>query len=421
MTDLPSSPTRSLWSHADFMRLWVGQTISELGSRITRDGLPLLAVITLGATPVQMGFLAAAGSVPVILVSLFAGVWIDRLRRKPVMIWSDLGRALTLATIPVAALLHSLGMGQLFVVAALVGILTVIFDVAYQSYLPGLVTRERVLEGNSKLTLSASFAELAGPGLTGVLVQALTAPIAIFLDSLSFLASVGSLLLIRKPEAPPAPALERQSVGVELREGVQALWRHPVLRAFALATATRSFFGAMVGVLYALYAIRILGLGPALLGFAIAFGGVSDILGSLFAARLVRWLGLGVTLVGAFFLSGLAIFLIPLAHGPVWMAAGFLMAAQLLVDGLYTVFSINEVSLRQVVTPDRLLGRTNAGMQLLVAGVAPLGAIAAGALAQGTSVRATLFIAAAGSLAAVGWLVFSPIRSVGPNPPAPFP
>ncbi len=394
------------------MRLWFGQTVSEMGSRITRDGLPLLAVITLGATPVQMGFLSAISSLPVLLISLFAGVWIDRLRRKPLMIWSDLGRAILLATIPAAALLHVLGMGQLYLVAVGMGILAVFFDVAYQSYLPSLVTRANVLEGNSKLTLSASFAELAGPGLAGVLVQALTAPVAILLDALSFLASVGSLLLIRKPEEPPAVAQERKPVGAELKEGVQMLWGHPVLRAFALATTTRRFFGEMIGVLYTLYAIRYLGLGPALLGFAIAFGGASDILGSLFAARLVRWLGLGATLLGTFTLSALALFLIPLAHGSVWMTAGFLVASQLLGDGLYTVFRINEVSLRQVVTPDRLLGRTNAGLQLLQGGIGPLGAIAAGVLAQGTSVRTTLFVAACGSLLAVGWLVLSPIREM---------
>jgi MFS family permease len=394
------------------MRLWAGQTVSELGSRITREGLPLLAVITLGASPVQMGLLAAIGSAPVILFSLFAGVWIDRLRRKPVMMWSDLGRALLLASIPLAALLHALGMGQLYLVAALVGMLTVFFDVAYQSYLPALVTREHVLEGNSKLTLSGSFAELAGPGLTGVLVQTLTAPIAIFLDALSFLVSVGSLALIHKPEEPPAPSQERQPLGVELKEGLQMLWRQPVLRAFALTTATRSFFGEMIGVLYVLYAIRALGLGPALIGFAIAFGGLSDILGSLLAGRLVRRMGLGPALLGAFCVSGLAIFLIPLAHGSLWMAAAFLMASQLFGDGLYTVYAINELSLRQTITPDRLLGRTNASLQLLQAGIGPLGAVAAGFLAQSTSVRGTLFLAAAGCLLATLWLVFSPIRSM---------
>jgi predicted MFS family arabinose efflux permease len=405
-------PTPSLWRHADFMRLWFGQTVSEMGSRITRDGLPLLAVITLGATPVQMGFLSAISSLPVLLISLFAGVWIDRLRRKPLMIWSDLGRAVLLATIPAAALMHVLGMGQLYLVAVGMGILALFFDVAYQSYLPSLVTRAHVLEGNSKLTLSASFAELAGPGLAGVLVQALTAPVAILLDALSFLASVGSLLLIRKPEEPPAATQERKPVGAELYEGVQMLWGHPVLRAFALATTTRRFFGEMIGVLYTLYAIRYLGLGPALLGFAIAFGGVSDILGSLFAARLIRWLGTGATLLGAFTLSALSILLIPLAHGPVWAAAGFLIASQLFGDGFYTVFLINEVSLRQVVTPDRLLGRTNAGLQLLQGGIGPLGAIAAGVLAQSTSVRTTLFVAACGSILAAGWLILSPIRKM---------
>jgi hypothetical protein len=405
-------PTHSLWQHPDFLRLWAGQTVSEIGSRITREGLPLLAVITLGATPLQMGLLSAAGSAPVIFFSLFAGVWVDRLRRKPVLMLSDLGRALLLASIPLAALLGVLGMGQLYLVAGLVGILSVSFDVAYQAYLPGLVARDNILEGNSRLALSGAFAELAGPGLTGVLVQALTAPVAILLDAGSFLVSVGSLALIRQPEAPPAALEDRQPVGVELKEGLLAVWRHPLLRAFALSTATRSFFGEMIGVLYALYAIRVLGLGPALLGLAIAFGGASDILGTLLARWAVRRLGLGAVLLGAYALSALAAFLIPLAHGSVWAAEGFLIGAQLLGDGLFTIYAINELSLRQQVTPDRLLGRTNASLQLLQGGIGPLGALAAGILAQGIGVRATLYVAAAGMLVSAMWLVFSPVRGM---------
>jgi MFS family permease len=223
-----TTPRASLWKNRDFLRLWAGQTISELGTRITRDGIPLLAVITLGATPVQMGFLSASASAPVLLFSLFAGLWVDRLRRKPVMILSDLGRALLLASIPLAAAFHLLQIEQLYLVIALVGVLTVFFDVAYQAYLPSLVTRAYILEGNSKLAVSSSIAELAGPGLAGFLIQVLTAPVAILLDSLSFLVSVLSLAVIRKPEPAPQPVQTRGRWVSDIREGLHTIWSNPV-------------------------------------------------------------------------------------------------------------------------------------------------------------------------------------------------
>ena len=275
-----------LWRQPDFLKLWTGQTISELGSRITRDGLPLAAVLVLGATPAQMGLLTAVGSVAILLASLPAGVWVDRLRRKPVMIWADVGRAALLLTIPVAAFTGQLGIGLLCAVIALTGVLTVLFEAAYEAYLPSLVARENLLEGNSKLAVSSSLAEVLGPGLAGFLIQAITAPLAILFDSLSFLASVVSLIVIRKPEPPPAAAHERQHVLREMRDGLRFVWHEPHLRALALAGATRSFFGSFIGVLYGLYAIRELGLNAAALGITIAMGGLGSLIrGGLHRAR----------------------------------------------------------------------------------------------------------------------------------------
>ncbi len=206
----PKSRFGGLWRHPDFMKLWAGQTISELGSRITRDGVPYTAVIVLNAPASQMGFLTAVGAASVLLFGLLAGVWVDRFRRRPIMIAADLARAVILASIPIAAYAHRLSMAQLYVVIALAGFCTVFFDVAYQSYLPSLVERENLLEGNSKLAMSASAAEIAGPSLTGILVQLITAPIAILFDAISFLISAASVILIRKPE-PAASSIHHHT------------------------------------------------------------------------------------------------------------------------------------------------------------------------------------------------------------------
>src|SRR5436305_2656742 len=217
---LPLARPPRLWTNPDFVKLWTGQTISELGSRVSREGIPLTAVLVLHAGTVQMGFLTALGGASVLVFGLIAGVWVDRLRRRPLLIATDLGRAAILASVPLAAVAGVLRMEQLYAVAALAGILTVFFDVAYQSYLPTLVLREQILEGNSKLALSASIAEIAGPGVTGVLVQTITAPIAILFDAVSFLFSALMVLLIRKPE-PPAEPRELEHLITETLAGVR--------------------------------------------------------------------------------------------------------------------------------------------------------------------------------------------------------
>ena len=203
-----------LWRHPDFLRLWTGQTISKFGSGITGNALPLAAVLALGAGPAEMGLLAAASAVPVVGLGLVAGAWVDRLRRRPVMIWADAGRALLLASIPAAAALGRLRIEHLFLVAALVGVLTIFFDVAYQSFVPDLVGRRRVLEANSRLASSDAVAEIATPGLTGVLVELITAPMAIALDALSFVGSALFVGAIRTPERPPAARHEPARGGV---------------------------------------------------------------------------------------------------------------------------------------------------------------------------------------------------------------
>ncbi|HZF11803.1 MAG TPA: MFS transporter [Thermoanaerobaculia bacterium] len=408
----PIASSRSLWASPDFVKLWSGQTISELGSRITREGLPLTAVLVLHASTVQMGFLTALGGASVLVFGLIAGVWVDRLRRRPLLIATDLGRAAILASIPLAAVAGVLRMGQLYAVAALAGVLTVFFDVAYQSYLPALVEREQILEGNSKLALSASIAEIAGPGVTGVLVQAITAPIAILFDALSFLVSALSVSLIRKPEPPPV-AREPEHLVAETLAGLRFIFRHPVLRPLGLRWATTFLFMGFLGPLYVLYAIQVLHLKPAMLGVIIALGGVGAMVGSVVAPRLVRRFGLGPVFVGSALVHGTTSLFIPLAGwtgAPMAFAVGCLMVPQLFGDMAFMVYYINELSLRQTVAPEEVLGRVNAGMQLLGRGIWPLGALLGGGLAAVLGVRTTLVVAATGVLLSTLWLLAPPVR-----------
>jgi Na+/melibiose symporter-like transporter len=399
----------SLWKNRDFLKLWTGQTISEIGSRITRDGLPLVAVITLSASEFQMGVMSAVASVPVILLSLFAGVWVDRLKRRPLMLASNFSLALLLLLIPMLYWCGRLSMGWLYGIAAAAGVLTLLFELAYHAYFPFLVERRAIVEGNSKMAFSGAVAELAGPSLAGVLIQALTAPVAILVDSLSYLASLIGIAAIRKPEPAPVAAEERASLRADLQEGLRFVFGNPVLRALALTAGTRSFFGNFFAALYSLFLYRELGLGPALIGLTISMGGIGDLFGSLLAQPAARRFGLGPTLIGTLALSFFAGILIPLAGGSQLTILGMLFAAQLFGDGLHAIFDIHSVSLRQAVTPDRLLGRAQSAMRLLAGGIGPLGALAGGALGVALGARATIWVAEFGLLVSILWLVFSPI------------
>lgn len=409
---------QGLWRQPDFLKLWAGQAISEIGSRISRTAVPLTAVLMLGASELQMGLLNGASAASVLVFGLLAGAWADRLRRRPILIAADLGRAAVLGSIPLAALLGRLTIGHLYVAAAAAGVLTVLFDVAYQAYLPALVERENILEGNSKLALSGTIAEIAGPGLAGVLVQWITAPMAILFDAISFLWSAASVWLIRKPEPPPEPRREPH-LGREILEGLRATWSDPLLRALAGRSVISAFFLGFPGSLYILFVTRELGVKPALLGAIIAAGGVGCLAGAATTERLVRRFGLGRTLIGAAALTGVSGLLVPLAHGSVAACSAFLIAAQL-GDVAWPVYSINETSLRQAITPDHLLGRVNSAMHLLFWGVLPAGALAGGALAQIAGMRTTLWLGAAGVLLSALCLVFSPVRRVERLPEARF-
>ncbi len=406
---------RGLWRARGFRMLWVGHGISLLGSQVTFLALPLVAIISLHATPFEMGLLGATSGIPTLLFGLLVGVWIDRHRRRPVLIATDLGRAALLLTIPFAAIAGILHLELLLFVAFLIGILTLLFEVAAQAFLPILVPHEQLAEANSKLELGRSAAEIAGPGVAGGLVQLVTAPFALLADAASFIASALLLAGIRVAESPrPRDADSR--VREEIGEGVRWVWRHPVLRPLTGATGILAFFNSLLEAVYLLYLTRHLALAPATLGVIFALGGIGFLLGAVAAERVARRVGVGRTLILALALVGLADLAVPLVGGPPQLIAPVLIGAQLCFGVALTIFKVIAASLRQGSTPDRLQGRMNATVRLLVEGLTPLGALAGGVLGQGIGLRLTLLAAVGGELLAALWLLCSSVRKLGTPP-----
>jgi MFS family permease len=404
---------RSLWRHRDFLKLWTGDSISQLGTQVTVLALPLTAILVLKANAFQLGVLTAVEFLPFILIGLPAGVWVDRLPRRPILILGDLGRALVLGSIPIAYSLHRLHIVQLYAVAFLTGVFTVFFDVAYQSYLPSLVDRDQLVDGNAKLEISRSGAQLAGPGLAGALVQLLKAPVAIFVDSISYLWSAAWVFLIRRKEPPVEPAGpdgSRPTMRRQIGEGWRYVWHHPFLRPIAFCTANSNLFGSMMFAILVLFAVRQLGLSPGLIGLVFALGNVGFLAGAFTARRLAERLGVGPTIVGAAVLFGLGGVLIPLATRGI--AIPVLVGGEALFGFGAVVYNINQVSLRQAITPHRMQGRMNATMRFMVWGTMPIGAFIGGVLGKGIGLRPTLWISAAGGLLSFLSPALSPVRSL---------
>lgn len=399
----------SLWRHRDFVKLWTAQTISVFGDQFTGLAIPLIAALALNATPGQMGILTAVERAPFLVVGLVAGVWVDRLSRRPILIAGDLGRALVLLTIPLAAVAGVLGMFHLYVIGLLVGLLTVFFDVAYQAYLPSLVERRQLVEGNSRLEATRSLASLAGPGVAGVVIQILSAPLAIVLDALSFVVSGGLIGMIRRREPRPDRPV-RSRMMAEVREGLAVVFGNRFLRSIAGCTGTSNFFSSALFTLYILFVTRELGLGPAQIGLIFSLGNVSGLLGALAAGRLGARLGVGPVIVGSALLGGVGFVPVPLATPQI--AFPLLVLSGLLFSFAVPVYNISQVSLRQAITPLRLQGRMNATMRFLVWGTMPPGGLAGGALGEALGLRPAIAIAAAGGALAFLWVLFSPVRGL---------
>ena len=407
-----------LWRHPSFLRLWAAHSVSQIGTSITALALPLIAALTLGATPFQVGLLAAAETAPLLLVGLLAGVWVDRRPRRPVMVAADLGRAGLLLLIPLAAWLDLLRIELLYAIALLVGTLTVFFDVAAQSFAATVLDRSQLVEGTSKLHTSYAVAEIAGPGLAGGLVQAVGAPAAVLADAASFVASARLLGRIDAPEARPEPVAHRGSVWREMGEGVRAVAVVPILRTLAASTGIWNLFDNARRAMLVLFMARELGLRLGTIGVVFAIGSVGFLLGTLLPAPAARRFGVGRAIAAGIVGAAPGGLLVAVAGGPP-IVAGALVAVGIFVEGVAApVYDVNQFSLRQAVTPDRLRGRVNAGLRVLIRGTVPLGALLGGALAELAGLRAAVLIGALGPVAALALVWRSPVRALR-EPPAP--
>jgi MFS family permease len=405
-------PTGGLWAHRDFLKLWTGQSISELGSQVSQLAIPWIAAVGLHASPLEFSILGMLGFLPFILFALPAGVWVDRLHRRPILIAGDLARAAILVLIPILWFLDALRKWQLLVLQFVIGIFTVFFDVAYQSYLPSLVDREELVDGNSKLQLTVSIAQVAGPSASGGLIAAITAPYAILLDAFSFVISAIFMLRIQKPETPPARAAgaPQSKMWPDVKEGLRWVVGHPWLRAIAACTGTSNFFGSLVFSIALLYFTRSLHLSAVEVGAVFGVGSFGSIAGALVANRMQRVLGVGRTILIPILLACVALLAYPLA--PRSFPLPVLIVGQALFGFGAVAYNITQVSLRQAITPERLQGRMNAAMRWIVWGTIPLGTIAGGAIATAYGLRPALWVGAIGSLFTFLPIALTSVRSI---------
>ncbi|HEX2756416.1 MAG TPA: MFS transporter [Candidatus Limnocylindrales bacterium] len=409
-----------LWHEGDFVRLWAAATVSMLGSFITRSALPFTAILVLGAGAPEVALIRGAELVAGLTLGLVAGAWIDRRRRRPVMVAADLGRAVLLGSIPLAALGGVLGLPQLVIVAFGAAVLTTFFDVADRAFLPTVVGRDRLVSANSTLTASGSAAEFIGFGAGGWLIQLLTAPIAIALDAVSFVVSAVLLGRIRTHEpAVIVPDGGHEPILDEIREGLRLTFRDPILRPLALGDAAVAAFWGVFGATYFVFATQ-LGFSPGVIGLVAAVGGASSFIGALAVNRGVRRLGVGRFLVAALVVVATGNLAIAFAPDASIVGLAFLLVQQLLSDSALTAFDVVAVSIRQTTVDDRALGRVGASMHVLSLAAMLVGTIVGGIVAATISVRAAIFVGGAGGFVAVAVVWFSRVRTLRdmPLPPA---
>jgi MFS family permease len=411
-------PRGGLWRHPDFLKLWSAETISQFGSAVDDLAIGFVAIVYLDATAFEVAVLGTVSFLPFILFTLPAGVWVDRLRRRPILIVGDFARAALLLSIPVAYVADALTLWQLYVVAFLVGVFQVFFDVAYQSYLPSLVDRDQIIDGNSKLEISRSAAQVGGPGFAGGLVEIFTAPYAVLVDAVSFLVSGVFLLGIRKPEDPPERKTvdgRKTSLWTELKEGLRFVLGNPNLRAQAGCTGTSNFFSSLAFSILLVYLVRELGLSAGVIGIAFSIGALGSFAAAFSAMRLSNRFGIGPTTIVVAAMFGPATLLV--AFAPEGNAAiPFLVAAQLVFFFTVVVYNIIQVSYRQAICPPRLQGRMNSVMRFIVWGTIPPGTLAGGALGSTIGLRETIVVGAVGGSLSFLWILFSPQRHLREMP-----
>ncbi|GAA3638515.1 MFS transporter [Microbacterium awajiense] len=414
----PASDRRgSLWRDGNFLTMWTGQAFSQFGAQITELAIPVLAVLALGATEFEVGVLTAANLAAFLIVGLPAGAWIDRMRKRRVMIAADAVRAIALGVLPLLWVLGVLEMWHLIAVAFVMGVATVFFDVSYQSIIPSLVRRDQIAEANGKLESTHQVAGLAGPAVGGWLIGALAAPIAILVTVGTYVISFFALLSTRDHEQPRAEE-DRRPLAQEIAEGLNWVFGNPLLRRIVLTTATANFFGTVGMTLLPIFVLRELGLSPEMLGIAFSLGAVGGLLGAMATPRIVARVGEARAIpmsaiafcIAPFFLP--AISLVPDLAFPLLVVQMFVMSFTVLL------YNITQVSFRQRITPPRLLGRMNASIRFVVWGVMPISALLAGAVGAWIGTVPTLWLGAAGELLACLFVVVGPFWAMRDLPDA---
>ena len=410
---------RSLIHHRDFDFLWAGQTVSRVGTEVSVLAIPLIAIEVLHATTFEVGALTAIETLPFLLVGLPAGAWVDRMRRRRVLIVADIGRLIALGSIPVVHSVGTLTLAQLFVVAFIAGVFTVFFDVAYQSYLPDLVTNEQLVEGNAKLAGSESVAHIVGPGIAGALISWVGAVTAVLADALSYAVSFICLIFIRTPSEKPERAADRPSLVTDIREGLVFVWHETRIRAVAFCTATSNLFSGVLSAVILLLMTRVLGFSGGTIGLVFAISGLGAVLGAVVAPWLARRFGVGPAILWSIAGGSVGPFLIAGAAGS--FAASEIALGFAIIGGTGVAYNINQVSVRQALCPRRLQGRMNASVRFLVWGTLPLGGFLGGALGSWIGIRNTLWVAAVGQGLSFLWLLPSPIPRMREMPSGPDP
>ena len=418
-TRAAGTKNRTLWSNADFTKFWVGETVSLMGVQVTALALPLVAVLTLHAGPEQTGMLRFVQFVPFLFLALLFGVWADRRRKRPLMIGANVTRAVLIGLVPLLAALGALSIGVLYLLALLIGICTVLFDVCWMSYVPALVDKQHLVSANGKVSSSYSAAEMAGPGLAGALVQILTAPYAMIVDSLSYVVSVLMLVFIRRPEPEPARPRSQRQLKREIGEGIVFVGRNPFLRTIAIIGSSFNFCFMFIEGIFVLYAVTVLGFSAATIGLVLGLSAGGGLLGALLAQAFTARFAFGRVYLVAVVIGYCGPLLVPAAHGPGWLAALLVGAGYFLMRFGLAVANVVAISLRQAVTPQPLLGRMTAGMRMLLYGLGTLGALAGGFLGAALGLREALWVAAIASAAAVLPLFFSMIPQLPRLPETP--
>ncbi len=406
-------PSESLWRNGAFQRVWAAATVSIFGSLVTRVALPFVAIASLNADSVGVALVRSMDLVAGLAVGLVAGAWVDRLRRRPVLIWADLGRAAMLLVIPVAFFGGWLSLPLLLLVALLTAVLTTFFDAADNAYLPTVVPKPDLVRANGALAASSSVSEFAAFGSAGFLVQILTAPIAILIDAVTFVISAVLLFTIRKPEPPPPPKADREPVLREIRIGLRLVAHNPILRATTMASMAGAAMWGIGGALWYLFAIDELGLDAAAIGLIAAVGGISSLVGALITERTTRRFGVGRVIVVSSLVSGLGgIFVLVAPVGAPLAAMLVLIGQQLVTDPAATAYDITDTSIRQSIVSERQLGRVNATITVAVLLAQLIATLLAGFLALEIGLRNTLILSPLVGACGALFVYFSPVRRI---------